>query len=101
MSCFESNLSLMTVNNNYFQMISFKKLYCVQNSACSHAISLIRVSAFLLGGEKWGIAARKRRGWGWARAMPSVFEHPLLPRVVLLFKVVHVRFEVFPPEVSL
>ena len=38
----------MTVNNKYFQMISFKKLYCVQNSAYSHAISLIRVSALLL-----------------------------------------------------
>lgn len=101
MSCFESNLSLMIVNNNYFQMISFKKLYCVQDYAYSHAISLIHVSAFLHDGEKWGITARQLRGWGWARAMYSEFEHPLLPRGTLLLKVVNVRFEVFPPEVSL
>lgn len=101
MSCFESNLSLMTVNNNYFQMISFKKLYCVQDYAYSHAISLIHVSAFLHDGEKWGITACQLRGWGWARAMYSEFEHPLLPRGTLLLKVVNVRFEVFPPEVSL
>lgn len=54
-----------------------------------------------LSGEKWGITTCKQRGWGWARATCSVLEHPLLPRVTLLLKVFNVRFEVFPPEVSL
>ena len=40
--------------NNYFQMISFKKLYCIQDYAYSHAISLIRVSAFLLEWREMG-----------------------------------------------
>lgn len=59
----ESNLSLMTVNNNYFQMISFKKLYCIQDYAYSHAISLIHVQLSFHDGREMGeLQLRQRRG---------------------------------------
>lgn len=51
--------------------------------------------------ERNGESQLASGGAGAGRVQCPVFEHPLLPRVVLLFKVVHVRFEVFPPEVSL
>lgn len=63
MSCFASNLSLMIVNN-YFQMISFKKLYCIQDYAYSHAISPIHVSAFLLEWREMGNYSLQAEGVG-------------------------------------